>query len=450
MPTVTFSGLASGLDTAKLIDGLVQIERRPITLLQNQQSKLRDKIKLYQDLQGKLGSLKTAATRLSAAASFFVQKVTSSNESVLVATVSTGAGVANHTVTVNTLARGSTLGSVTFDDVDTTTVGTGTLAITVGTTTTDVTIDSTNNTLQGLRDAINDSGADVTASIVTVNAGATPSYRLVVSGKNTGLVNAVSLDESSLNGGTAPGFTTTQAAQDATLTIDGIAIARATNTISDVITGVTLDLKSPSATELQVTINNDNEAIKTQINDLVQAYNNVISFIATQTKYDGATEKGGPLIGDSALRMLQRNLQLVITTPVTGVPSILGEIGVATQKDGTLSVNDAKLSSALQTDLSGVSNLFLSTTNGVAQATVGVVNDATRLGTGILPVRIDGTQNAIDRVADQIVRKEAALERYEQDLVRRFTALETLISRIQVQGNFLTQQLLSLSAQYKK
>jgi flagellar hook-associated protein 2 len=325
------------------------------------------------------------------------------------------------------------------------------LAITVGTTTTNITVNSPNNSLAGLRDAINDSDADVTASIVTVNAGPTPSYRLVVSGKKTGLENAVSISEAGLSGGTGAGFTVTQAADDAALLVDEIAIARAGNLVSDVITGVTLDLKSASpGNEIQVAVNNDTKAIEGQLTDFVAKYNEVMTFIAGQTKYDTAAEQGGPLIGDSTLRTLRRTLQLVITTPVTGAPAILGEIGIATQKDGTLSVSSAKLSDALASNLEGAGNLFLAASNGLAQSVIDYSDDAVRLGDGILFARIDGAHNEINKVAARIAAKEDQLDRLEQDLIRKFAALETLVSQINTQGNFLTQQLAALNGQLKK
>ena len=449
MGTITFSGLSTGINTASLIDELVKIERQPITLLERRQTTLQKSVTLLQDVSGKLSALKSAATKLSMTANFFVKKAASANEALLGVTAGSNADVGNHLITVNTLARASTVASASFANITTTRVGTGTLRITVGATTTDITLDSSNNTLQGLRDAINNSGAKVTASTILENAGVTPSYRLVVAGKDTGTINAVSLDTSGLTlggGDVALGFTTTQAAQDASLLVDGIAITRATNTISDVITGVTLDVKGTSASPIQVTVNNNTEAIKTQLSDFVKAYNDVQSFIATQTKYDSNSQTAGPLIGDSAVRTLQRSLQSVLTTPVTGTPSILAEIGVATQRDGTLTVDDAKLTSALQTNLAGVSNLFLATTNGVAKATVDFVTSATRFGDGLLSGRVSSIQDTIRGISKQIARKTDDLERFRDTLVRRFASLETLVSQIQGQGQFLTQQIAQLNS----
>jgi flagellar hook-associated protein 2 len=434
MATITFGGLATGLNTQAIIDGLAAAERRPITLLQNQQSKLQDKIKLYQDLRGKLAALRSAAEKLSTTAGFFIKTAKSSDENVLVASAGSSANSANHQITVNALARSTTLASAAFGDTDTTTVGTGTLRITVGSQVVDIPIDTSNNTLSGLRDAINDAGAAVSATLVTVSAGGTPSYRLVVSGKNTGLENAVMVDESGLSGGTAPGFAATQTAADAEIVVDGIAVA-----------GLTLDLKSSSPKEIQVTVSDDSEAIKKQLDDFIKAYNDIATFIADKTKYDAATKTAGPLIGDATVAALKRGLQSIITTPIAGSPAILGEIGVKTQKDGTLSVDGAKLDAALKDNLAGIGNLFSSATDGLARSIINFADSATRLGDGMLSVRIEGAQNQVTEIGDQIERKEASVSRLIDDLTRKFTALETLVGQLTSQGNFLSQQLAGLN-----
>jgi flagellar hook-associated protein 2 len=386
---------------------------------------------------------------LSTATNFFVKKAATSNETALGVSASSTAPVGTHAVAVHALARASTLASASFNDTDTTTVGIGTLRITVGATTTNITLDGANNTLAGVRDAINNSGADVTATTILENSGGTPTYRLAIIGKSTGTVNAVTVDASGLavgGGDVALGVTTTQTAQDTSLTVDGIAVTRSTNTVSDVLPGVTLDVKDTVASPVQITLNNDIDAIKTQLNDFVKTYNEVMSFIAAQTKYDSSTRTAGPLIGESSVRALQTGLQRVLATPVAGTPSILADVGVTTQRDGTLTVDDAKLTSALQTNLSGVSNLFLAATNGVAKAAVDFVNTATRAGDGIVSGRISSIQDNIRQIGDQIARKTANLDTFRDTLVRRFASLETLVSQLQSQGQFLTQRLAQLNA----
>jgi len=232
--------------------------------------------------------------------------------------------------------------------------------------------------------------------------------------------------------------------------VDGISLARATNLLSDVIPGVTLDLKSSSATEVQVTVNDDTEAIKKQLNEFITAYNEVTSFIAEKTKFDSATKTGGPLIGDATVASLKRSLQSLITTPVAGSPSILSEIGIATQKNGTLSVNSAKFDAALKANLAGVGNLFAAATDGLAKSVINFADAATRLGDGVLSARIDGAQNEIKKIGDRIASKENSISRLMEDLTRKFTALESLVSQINTQGSYLTQQLAGLSGQLNK
>ncbi len=438
-PPVTFGGLASGLNTQSIIAQLVQIEGQPITLLQNQQATLQNDLSLYQNLSNDLASLKTAATQLSTSADFLVSQASSSDQSVLTASASSGAAVGNHSVIVNALAYASTLASASFSDTDTTTIQQGTLKITVGSNTTSITVDSTNDTLQGLKDAINSSGAGVTASIIAESSGPNPTYRLVVTGNNAGTANAVSIDESGLSGaGATLGFSTIQAAQDASLTVDGIAVARSTNAISDVIPDVTLSLQSPSTSQVQVSVTPDLATIKAQINAFVTAYNTVMSFISTQTAYNSGTKTAGPLIGDSTLAMLQRSLQSIISTPVSGSPSILPEIGITTQNDGSLSVNDAELTTALQTNLSGVTNLFASGA-GLAGSIMGFVNQAVEFGDGVLTSRVNATQDSINQLQNQIDQKQAALDQYQERLTQQFAALETLMSQLQADEQYLNK-----------
>jgi len=268
----------------------------------------------------------------------------------------------------------------------------------------------------------------------------------VVTGKNTGTANAVTIDESGLTTGTdpLPGFTVTQAATDASLTVDGIAITRSTNVVSDVIAGVTLDLKSLSAAEVQVTIANDTDAIKTQINDFVKAYNDVQSFIHEQSKYNSESRTAGPLIADFTVQTVKSFLRVALGAAVPGSPSTLTEIGIKTATDDSLTVDDTKLTNAIANNLTQVSAIFVDVTNGVAQKMLNSISDLTASGDGILTARIDGDQENIDALGDQIAKKEAALELFKDGMVRRFAALEALVSQMKTQGAYLSQQLLSL------
>ncbi|HEY3302995.1 MAG TPA: flagellar filament capping protein FliD [Candidatus Binatia bacterium] len=443
LPTINFSGLATGIDTGALIDALVKVERRPIDLLEFQMGNLEFKLSLFNDLNSKLAALKTAAGKLSTSASFFVKKASSSDDSVVSATAGSNASAGSHSITVTSLAQAATQASTGFSS-PTSNIRQGTLNITVGTTTTPITIDGTNNTLDGLKNAINASGAAVTASIVQVDA---TTYRLVVTGKNTGTANAVTIDESGLTTGSdpLPGFTVTQAATNAVLDVDGIVgINRSTNTVSDVITGVTLDLKSLSAAPVQVAITNDTTAIKTQVNDFVKAYNDVMSFIHEQTKYDSKSKSGAPLIADSTTQSTQGILRMALGTMVAGNPASLADLGFTTNTDNTITVDDAKLTDALANNAAGVSNLFIDATNGVAVKLAASVDSLTAPSSGILTARIKGTQDSINDIEDNIAEKEDRLDQFAQALVRRFSVLEALVAKLKAQQDYLTKQLASL------
>jgi flagellar hook-associated protein 2 len=443
LPTINFSGLATGMDTGAMIDALVKVERRPIDLLEAQVGNLEFKLSLFNDLNSKLAALKTAAGKLSTSASFFVKKASSSNDTVLSATAGSNATAGSHSITVTSLAQAATHASTGFT-APTDNIRQGTLNITVGTTTTPITIDGTNHTLNGLKDAINASGAAVTASIVQVDP---TTYRLVVTGKNTGTANAVTIDETGLTTGPdpLPGFSVTQAATNAVLDVDGIVgINRSTNTVSDVITGVTLDLKSLSASPVQVAITNDNDKIKTQINDFVKAYNDVMAFIHEQTKYDSKTKSGAALIADSTVQTAQSMVRMALGTSVTGTPATVTDLGFTTSTDNTITVDDVKLTDALANNAAGLSALFTDAASGVSVQITASVDSLTAPASGILTARIKGTQDSIDDTEDNIAEKEDRLDQFTQALIRRFAVLESLVAQLKAQQDYLSKQLASL------
>lgn len=199
-PAVTFSGVASGIDTTAVIQALVDVRARPIAKLEQQRSELEVAKKIWADLDTKVDTLEDKIRPLKYRARFLTNTASVSNESVLTAKASGSAAPGSYQVTVNNLATAGSVGSQVYTDTDTLTVGTGTLSLTMGGTATDITIDSTNNTLDGVAQAINDAESDVTAAVIATKPGGP--YRLVITGNETGADNAVSIDASGLSGGT--------------------------------------------------------------------------------------------------------------------------------------------------------------------------------------------------------------------------------------------------------
>ncbi len=466
MAASSVSGLASGIDWADIISQLMEIERRPITLLEAQKSEYESKLSVWQSINTKLLTVMTEANSLKTASNLLLKTATSSDEDILTATATSSAVATTHTVVVNQLAQNHKLASQGWADTDTTPIssGTGTFEFQVGSGSTVVVNVDTTTTLADFKDAINAQNGGMTASILNDGTPTNP-YRLILtadasgeeneivisnndtdlnfstnsidtayadpdnqwggsvtsSGTYTGTVNKTYLIEItdggpvqqakfkvSEDGGATWGsddffetqtkveiyddlnstpqgvevkFTgsgtfavgdrfyidvfvpTLQAPQDASIVVDSISITKDSNTITDVIEGVTLNLLSADPTEtVTVNVSNDTSGVKSAISDFVDAYNEAISLIDEQFQYDPTTDTAGTLMGDVTLRNIQQQLRSIISTAITGLTGdyvVLSQIGIKTGSDGQLSIDDTELDSALADDFVGVSQIFV-------------------------------------------------------------------------------------------
>lgn len=356
-------GAGSGIDVRALVTDLANAAKAPKdTLLANREAANEARISGLAQVSSAIDSFASALSSLISGGTLFSQPSVS-DSSVFTASALPGSrlGGLSASVEVRRLAQAQTSASTTLAS-GTAPVGEGVLTITVGGgTPVDVTIDSSNNNLNGLAKAINDKNAGVTASVVTDSNGA----RLVVKGK-TGGANAFTL---TVPGGTASGLerfatdtmTTPLAAQDAIVRLDGVEVTRATNSFSDLIAGVQIDLKSAKPdVPVSLGVTRPTAAISQGVQDFVSAYNELQAMIAEQTRA-GTGEAAGALRGDLALRELQRRLAqlptMTLSSPGTG-PHTLAEIGVRTNRDGTLGVDASRLASVLASDPDGVEALF--------------------------------------------------------------------------------------------
>jgi flagellar hook-associated protein 2 len=470
---ITFSGISTGIDFQAIVDAVVEVEQRRIDLVETNKAEEQAKLALVQSFNGLLLGLLSSVNPLARSNNFQTQVASSNNESLVSASVTGNAAPGTHYITINRLAQEHRLASQGFADTDTTSIGVGTVAIRLGSgATTTIDIDAGNNTLSGLRDAINSSGADVTATIVNDGSASNP-YRLLLTGADTGAANAIEVTVD-LTGGVAPNFAnanidsveadsgnsssytgsasalgtytgsqnqtflveimssgtagaatfrystdggatfndndgagfltsaggtlledgvsiafsdsgtlttgdrfgidvfvpTIQAAQDAAISLGStsgggspITIQSASNTIADVIPGVTLNLlgADPSTT-VRIGVENDTEGIQTAVEGFVESYNAVISFLNEQLRYDPTTEQGGLLLGDSLLVSVQNDLRQTATDVIGGLPTDinrLAAIGITSVSEtGKLVIDETKLQAALSSDLEGVANLF--------------------------------------------------------------------------------------------
>lgn len=363
--SASIGGIVSGLDTESIISELTSLRRAPQVRLQGRKTALQKQLEAWDSLKTQLASLKSAAAALKQAAAFTRTTGTSTNSDLVTVATTPEAAPGTYTVTVLATAQAHQMLSQGYADTTSPALGTGSVTLRVGSgTEVTLTIDSTNNSLAGLRDAINRAGAGVTAAIIHDGSTENP-YRLVLTANATGETNRITLT-SSLSGGAAPAFTTMQEAQNASVRLgsgDGaLVVSKPTNNITDLIPGATLNLVSADPTKpVTITISRDASSTVSAIRDLVDAYNSVVGFVTTQGKFDAQTNTGGPLMGDASLLLIQNDLLGAVSSQVVGAPgamSALGQVGITMQGDGTLKLDEGELTRALTDNPGGVARLF--------------------------------------------------------------------------------------------
>jgi flagellar hook-associated protein 2 len=476
---INFGGLASGLDTAAIIDALIDVERQPIIRLEADKEFFTNRLNAFKEFNSRLTSFLSNVETLTSSADLQPKETALSNEDFFSATASTTAANGSYQLKALSLAQVEKLVSDAgqFGDTDTTTYKTGTLNLTVGGTLTSITIDDSNNTLAGIIQAINDADAGVSATLINDGAASNP-YRLVLTadsvpdtipdydagghndpdGSDNVLGTAddnidIIFDASGLTEGSgsdfAPTFTLAQQAQQAHIQVDNIDIYGMTNTFTEAIAGVTLiiDNADEGAAVTNLTVSLDKAALKNKIQGFVSGYNNVIAFITEQSAF--GDDKAGLLSGDSTLSMVKRRLQSLLTTRMEGNKSIatFSGLGLETQKDGSLTLDNATLSDAIKNNLDDVVRLLAGEGSG-ASAIAGMssrfqeyLEDITSTTDGFLSARQKSYNDNIRRLDNDIMRLEQRLLKREETLNRQFMALETLVSTLNSQSDFLTQQI---------
>ena len=461
--TIGVSGLMSGMDTESIITKMMDIERRPITLLQHREAGYQSKISSIGALKGLLADLQTAAAALNEPDLFAGISASSGNTAVLTASASDTAVAGSYQMTVNALAQAQQVRGSAFtasSDV----VGTGTLAIQVGANApVNVVIDSTNNTLAGIAQAINSANTDVTAGVVNDGLG---NYYLTMASKETGTSNTISLtmvDDDGINNDAnglskiyndpaAQTMWQTQAAGNAQLNVNGIDVERSGNVITDLLEGVNLTLKAADVGKpFEVKVSRDTESVSSKIAAFVEKYNSTLSGLKTLQISDPEAGTVGPLQGDSTTRMLQMRLQDLLSTRVDGVADSangLSFLGVTADKNGKLSFDSTIFAATFETNPEDVVNFFTQTTEGsegVALKFDTLLENYLDSSTGLLPAKEAGLNRSIEHIGDQVERIEMRIAKREENLRHQFESLELLLAQFQNTSGVLSQQIESLS-----
>lgn len=433
MPVASFSGLASGIDTATLISSLVRLERAPIERLEAKKSDLGSVSRRLGEISKRTDALASAAKDLVGARELLGAKATSTDESKVRVSATGDATLGSFSVEVRALARAERTYSdgVAARDVAGL-AGSGTLGLSVGGVATDITIEAS-DTLDDVARKINESGADVTASVL--NDGT--SFRLLVAGRSTGAANAVEFTESGTTLGLARPENQLVAARDASIVVDGLEITRATNRFSDVVPGVTFDLRGETTgTPVGVEVERDTDATLEKLETFTKAYNELVRGISSEFAFAGAARIGNSLAGDSTLRGLQSKISGTVLQTFSG--SRLADFGLRLQNDGTLELDEAEVRETLASSPDSLVSFFGA--NGESAGFSKALDDLAKLYTGPdgqLKTRIDGLGSRSRDIDSQIERMERRIDKYEENMRKKFTAMELVVSNLQSQASQL-------------
>ena len=382
-------GVGSSLDVNSLVTQLMAAEQQPITALATKEAKYQSQLTAYGSLKGALSTFQSSVAALSSPAKFTAVSATITDTTLATVTASASAMSGRYSMDITQLAQSQKLQSSSAFAAVSTTIGSGTLSISFGTYSTDlsgftinpdkttktITIGSNQSSLSGVRDAINAANAGISANIISDG---TSSNRLVITSTDSGAANALKItvaDSDSSNTNNAglsqlaydgTSLSTSHMTQstgmepkDALLTIDGISIKKPSNTIADAIAGMTVNLLKTGTTNL--TVKQDTASIQSAVQTFVTAYNTLNTTITTLSQYDITNKKAATLTGDSTLNSLKSQLRNVFNTPLStagGQLSVLSDAGITFQKNGTLALDTAKLSTVLNDTTKDVSTLF--------------------------------------------------------------------------------------------
>lgn len=476
MATFTSLGVGSGLDLNTIVTKLVALERQPIGQMQYKANQLQTQVSSFGQINSLMSSMQTAANALTNPLLWSGSTVSSSDASAVSVSSSNNVTAGNYAVTVQSLANSQTLASASAFTDKGVLPGSGTLTLQLGSwdtgqanfspksgsTALDITIAST-DTLTHVVEKINSAGAGVTASLITDASGVRLSLRSTATGEANGFrMTAADSDGNNSDGlglsvmafdppNGATAMQLMQGSSDAKATVNGIAVTSTSNAMTGVIEGLTLNLNKVTGlntgTAINITASADTASVQTAIKTFASAYNAMVSYIGNQTKYDPTSKSGGVLQGDSAATNLQARLRTMVGT-TSGASSAFGrmsDIGLEVQRDGTLTVSQAKLDAAVG-KLSELKKAFSNSDMGNS-ANSGFARRYSELATqalgvdGTISTRTAGLQKLITKNGEDQTALNTRVDSFQARLVAQYTALDSNVARLNSLSSYVTQQI---------
>jgi flagellar hook-associated protein 2 len=445
---IGFAGISSGADWSSIIEQLLEVERAPLDRLQLRETEIKQQISDFGLVKSSIDAFRTAMDGIRTDSGFAPYTGSSSDEDVTTVSADSTAVASSYSVVVTQLASYDKIASTAYADTATA-VGTGTLSITVDGDTMNLTVDSSNNTLAGLRDAINNSADNpgVSASILNEAGGS----RLILTSDATGASNAINIsvtdddgnntDAAGLSelfyiGSGGDGYAEQVAtAADAELTIDGFDITSASNAVTGAIEGVTLNLVAAGSATIDIV--RDDSQIVENAQAFVDAYNGLLDNLESI--------EGSALEYDSGIRQIAEGVVTILgqSASIDGSDVYLFEAGITRDRYGTVSLDSSELTDALNADFDKIVSLFTDATVGFAQRFYDYADQLLDSG-GIVESREEGLDSRMRLVQDQMERQEYRLEIVEKTLIAQFAALDQTVAILQGTSSYLESQLTAL------
>jgi flagellar hook-associated protein 2 len=411
----------TGIDVQSTVDQLMSLQKAPLTQMQQQQTDLTSETSALADIQTKLQSLESTVQSLGDyTGSLAARTVMSSQSSAISATATSSAVISQHQIWVDHMASRSAWYSNPLSASSS--LSAGSFALQLGSSPAVTISVSSGDSLQTVANNINAKNAGITANVISNANGS----RLTLISNDTGTSNEIKVSSDSVG----LGFQESSSAKDASLTVDGVQIDSASNTISTVIPGVTLSLTGSTTGTATLTVAADSAQAEQAVNSFVSAYNSAIQAISAQFTYDTTTQTAGPLAGDSSLRTIQESLLGSLSYSMSnnnGIASLVS-LGVNMQDDGTLSVDSGKLESALAGNYSAVQNFFQSTSpQGFSATLTSTLNSMLDSTNGAVTVDLKGISDTNTSLQNQIDDMNTRLDTEEQSLMTQFEQVDALL-----------------------
>jgi len=443
-PTISSAGIGSGLNVNSIVTQIVAAAKQPQqNIITSQQNTTNSTISALGSLSSLLGTLQTSLNSLSSSTTGVTQLTAQTGSSSgFTATAGSGAVPSSYNIQVLALAQASKIATPDYASASTT-VGDGTVTIGVGSNSFSVTLAPGNDSLSALVSAINSApdNKGVSASLITDAGG----VRLMLTAQQSGNAGALTLSSAASAGGAS--FVTTsqvQAPAQAHIKIDGFDYYGDSNTVSNAISGVTLNLQSVTTAASPLTLSYNQQAAADAVKSFVDAYNAVSKNIASAAGYDASTQTAGPLLANPLVSSLTRQLASIVGAAYNssgGSYNLLSQLGITLGGNGQLSVDSTKLTDAISADPTSVQKLF-GASGGIGAAMNTTLNSF--LGgtgvTGSIPSATKNLQQTLQNLGTQQAALNARMQAYQNQLFAQYSALDTLMSSMKQTSSFLTQQ----------